>query len=165
MSLWKIIAKNELRLKTNRVRNHRKLFFVLIYVLFLFWAIYLGPVLLDSIIPEFIKNFSDMVVPILSTLIEYSFMIMFLTYIMYPIFMLYRKAEIGYKDILIATPVTPGDMFVGEFLGQMPFYFLYILGMGPLVNSIMLQINPSLTIIHHFILYGVIFILLIFIVF
>lgn len=162
MSLWKIIAKNELRLKTNRVRNHRKLFFVLIYVLFLFWAIYLGPVLFDAIIPEFIKNFSDMVVPILSTLIEYSFMIMFLTYIMYPIFMLYRKAEIGYKDILIATPATPGDMFVGEFLGQMPFYFLFILGMGPLVNSIMLQINPSLTIIHHFILYGVIFILLIF---
>lgn len=81
---------------------------------------------------------------------------------MYPILMLYRKAEIGYKDILLSTPATPGDLFVGEFLGQMPFYFLFILGMGPLVNSIMLQINPSLTIIHHFILYVVIFILLIF---
>ncbi|MFX1326295.1 MAG: hypothetical protein ACFE8N_15200 [Promethearchaeota archaeon] len=161
MSLWKKIAKNELRLKTNRVRKHRKLFFVIIYTFFLFWAIYLGPTLLDAIIPEIIKEFSSMIIPIFSTLLEYTFMIMFILYMMYPIFMLYRKAEIGYKDILLASPISAGDIFVGEFIGQLPFYFLFILGLGPFVNSILLQLNPSLTLIHNFIIYVVIFTLLI----
>ena len=162
LSQWTIIAKNEIRLKTNRVRTYRKLFFILIYILFLFWAIYLGPVIFDAIIPEFVKEFSDIVVPIFSTLVEYTFMVMFITYIMYPIFMLYRKAEIGYKDILLATPTTPGDVFVGEFLGQTPFYFLFVLAIGPLFNGLLLQINPNLTLIHYFIFYVVIFTLLIF---
>ena len=162
MSLWKVIAKNEIRLKTNRVRKNRKLFFIVIYTLFLFWALFLGPVLFDAIIPEIVKEFSEMIVPIFSTLLEYMFMIMFIMYMMYPIFMIYRKAEIGYKDIVLASPIKPGDIFIGEFLGQLPFYFLFILGLGPFVNSLLLQLNPNLTILHHIIFYAVVFTLLIF---
>ncbi|MHA2397746.1 MAG: hypothetical protein ACXADU_02500 [Promethearchaeota archaeon] len=162
MSLWRVIAKNELRLKTNRVRNNRKLFFIVIYTLFLFWAIFLGPVLFDAIIPEIVKEFSESIIPIFSTLLEYTLMIMFILYMMYPIFMLYRKAEIGYKDIILASPIKTGDIFIGEFLGQLPFYFLFILGFGPFVNSLLLQLNPNLTIFHHIIFYIVIFTLLIF---
>ncbi|UCC20326.1 MAG: hypothetical protein JSV62_03290 [Promethearchaeota archaeon] len=161
MSLWKKIFKNEIRQKTYRFRENRKLFFILIYTIFLFWAIYLGPVLFDAILPEIIKNFSSQIIPIFSNLIEYSFMIMFLLYIMYPIFMLYRKSEIGYKEILLASPVKSGDIFIGEFLGQMPFYFLFILAIGPLVNSLLIQLNPNLTFIHYIIFYIVIFVLLI----
>ena len=162
MSLWKIILKNELRQKTYLFRKNRKLFFILIFGIFLFWAIYLGPILFDIMIPELLKEFSNMLVPILSTLVEYTFMVLFLLYIMYPIFMLYRKSEIGHKDIILSSPVKPSDIFIGEFLGQFPFYFLFILAMGPLINSILLQINPNLTIFHHFILYIIIFTLLIF---
>ena len=162
MSLWKIILKNEIRQKTYLFRKNRKLFFILIFGIFLFWAIYLGPILFDIMIPELLKEFSNMLVPILSTLVEYTFMVLFLLYIMYPIFMLYRKSEIGHKDIILSSPVKPSDIFIGEFLGQFPFYFLFILAMGPLINSILLQINPNLTIFHHFILYIIIFTLLIF---
>jgi len=162
MSLWKIILKNEIRQKTYLFRKNRKLFFILIFGIFLFWAIYLGPILFDIMIPDLLKEFSYMLVPILSTLVEYTFMVLFLLYIMYPIFMLYRKSEIGHKDIILSSPVKPSDIFIGEFLGQFPFYFLFILGMGPLINSILLQLNPNLTIFHHFILYIIIFTLLIF---
>jgi hypothetical protein len=162
VSLWKVIAKNELRLKTNRVRKNRKLFFIVVFTLFLFWALFLGPVLFDAIIPEIVKEFSEMIIPIFSTLLEYTLMIMFVLYMMYPIFMLYRKAEIGYKDIILASPIQTGDIFIGEFLGQLPFYFLFILGLGPFVNSLLLQLNPNLTIFHHIIFYVVIFTLLVF---
>jgi hypothetical protein len=162
LSLWKVVTKNEIRLKTNRVRKNRKLFFIIIFSFFLFWAIYLGPVILDAIIPELVKEFSDMIVPIFSALLEYSFMIMFILYLMYPIFMLYRKSEIGYKDILLASPITPGDIFIGEFIGQLPFYLLFILGLGPFVNSLLLQLNPYLTLLHNLVIYIVIFTLLIF---
>lgn len=162
MSLWKIIFKNEIRQKTYLYRKNRKSFFIIIFSIFLLWALYLGPVIFNAVIPQLFEDFTEFVIPILSTLVEYSFMILFLLYIMYPIFMLYRKSEIGQKDIILATPAKPSDIFLGEFLGQLPFYFLFILGLGPLVNSLLLQLNPNLTILHHFILYLTIFILQIF---
>ncbi|MFW9823057.1 MAG: hypothetical protein ACFFE4_08990, partial [Candidatus Thorarchaeota archaeon] len=162
MSLWKIIFKNEIRQKTYLYRKNRKSFFIILFSIFLLWALYLGPVIFNAVIPQLFEDFTEFVIPILSTLVEYSFMILFLLYIMYPIFMLYRKSEIGQKDIILATPAKPSDIFLGEFLGQLPFYFLFILGLGPLVNSLLLQLNPNLTIFHHFILYLTIFILQIF---
>lgn len=162
MSLWKVILKFEIRKKSYYIRKNRKLFFIIIFGIFLFWAIYLGPILFDALIPELLKEFSNMLIPILSTLVEYTFMILFLLYIMYPIFMLYRKSEIGHKDMVLSSPVKSSDIFIGEFLGQFPFYFLFILGMGPLINSILLQLNPNLTIFHHFAIYIITFTLLIF---
>ena len=162
MMLWKVIFKNEIRKKSYYFRKNRKLFFIITYSLFLFWAIYLGPALFDAIIPEVVKDLSSFIIPIFSTLIEYSFMILFVLYVMYPIFMLYRKAEIGHKEILLTSPAKPGDIFLGEFLGQLPFYLLFILGFGPLVNSILLQLNPNLTILHFILFYIVIFTLQIF---
>ncbi|MFX1313065.1 MAG: hypothetical protein ACFFHD_10680 [Promethearchaeota archaeon] len=121
----------------------------------------MGPVFFDAIIPEIVKEYSNKITPILTTLIEYTFMIMFILYIMYPNFLLFRKSEIGYKELLLASPVRAGDIFIGEFLGQLPFYFLFILGMGPLINSILLQLNPNLTLFHNLIIYFVFFTLLI----
>ena len=162
MTLWKVILKNEIRRKTYLFRKNRKFFFILIYAIFLFWAIYLGPVFFDAIIPVIIKQFSEVFEPMVVNIIESSFMMLFLLYIMYPIFMLYRKSEIGYKDILLASPIKPGDIFIGEFLGQTPFYSLLILGIGPIISSLFLQVNPNLTIFHFISIYMMIFLLIIF---
>ncbi|MFX1480091.1 MAG: hypothetical protein ACFFCI_18380 [Promethearchaeota archaeon] len=162
MKLWIVILKNEIRKKSYYFRKNRKLYFILLYSLFLFWATYLGPSLFDAIIPEVVKNISHLIIPIFSTLIEYSFMVLLVLYVMYPIFMLYRKSEIGHKEILLTSPAKPGDIFLGEFLGQLPFYFLFILAVGPLVNSILLQLNPNLSFFDFILFYIVIFTLQIF---
>jgi len=162
MSLWKTILKNEIRRKTYLFRKHRKLFFILISTILLFWALYFGPMFFDIIIPELIKQFSETIEPMIINIIEYSFMMLFVLYIMYPIFTLYRKPEFGYNDILLGSPVKPGDIFIGEFLGQIPFYLLLILGVGPIINSLFLQLNPSLTLFHYIGVYILIFLLLIF---
>ena len=121
MKLWIVILKNEIRKKSYYFRKNRKLYFIILYSLFLFWATYLGPSLFDAIIPEVVKNISHLIIPIFSTLIEYSLMVLLVLYVMYPIFMLYRKSEIGHKEILLTSPAKPGDIFLGEFLGQLPF--------------------------------------------
>ena len=162
MTLWKVFLKNEIRRKTYIIRKNRKFFIISIYSLFLFWALYLGPLILDNIIPDLLKQYSNMAVSILSTLIEYSFMILFLLYIMNPIFMLFRKSDIGHRDIILASPASPSDIFIGEFLGQLPFYSLFILGIGPFFSSILLQLNPNLNFLHFLIFYALIFTLLIF---
>jgi len=162
LSLWKVIAKNEIRLKTSRFRRNRKLFFIVLFSVFLFWATYFGPALFDAILPETIKSYSNIIEPYITPLIELSFMKLFLFYIMSPLFMLYRRSEIGHKDFLLATPIKPADIFLGEFIGQLPFNFLIILGIGPFLNSLLLQIKPNMMFYHHLIFYIITFVLLVF---
>ncbi|MFW9818620.1 MAG: hypothetical protein ACFFE5_03335, partial [Candidatus Thorarchaeota archaeon] len=148
MTLWKIIAKNEIRLKTFRVRKNRRLFFIFIYTLLLLWAAFLGPIIFDEILPEILKYYSVQFEVLISLILEYSFMMLFVMYTIYPLFLLYRKTEIGIKDTIIASPIKPGDIFTGEFIGQLPFYFLFLLGIGPLGTSMLRQINAEMNFLH-----------------
>ena len=158
--LWYRIAQKEIRLKTFRFRRQRKIFFLLTYGLFLFWAVFLGPYLIDLILPDLLKIHSSQLVPILHPIIEYSFLMIFIIFIIYPILMLYRKLEIGVKDILLSSPAKSGDIFLGEFLGQLPFYILIVLGIGPFGAAILVQLNPDLTLFHYMLFYFLIFILI-----
>ena len=158
--LWYNIAKKEIRLKTFRFRKRRKLFFIIVYGIFLFWAIYLGPYFMDLLLPELLKIHSSYLIPVLPPIIEYSFLMIFLIFIIYPLLMLYRKLEIGIKDIILSSPAKSGDIFLGEFLGQLPFYSLIVLAIGPLGTSFLIQLNPYLTVFHYIIFYILIFILI-----
>ncbi len=157
MTLWKIIAKNEIRLKTFRVRKNRRLFFILIFTIMLLWAAFLGPVIFDAILPELLKIYSGQFEVLITLILEYSFMMLFVMYTIYPLFLLYRKAEIGIKDTIIASPIRPGDIFTGEFIGQLPFYFLFLLGIGPLGTSMLRQINTDLGFFHYVGFYAITF--------
>jgi hypothetical protein len=158
---WKAIAKKEIWIKTSWIRKNRRLFFIIVYGILLFWAGYLGPILLDSFIPEIIKNYSGSFETLLTTLISSIFASLFLMQVMYPLFILFRKEKIGKSEITLASPVKAGDIFLGEFLGQIPFYTLFILGIGPFLTSLFLQINSSLTIYHHLTIYIIFLALLI----
>jgi len=160
--LWFRIARNEIRLKTYRFRKRRKSFFIIIYGLFLFWAIFLGPSVIDLILPDILKIYASSLKTILHPVIEYSFMMIFIIFIAYPLLMLYRRFEIGIKDVVLSSPAKPGDILLGEFLGQLPFYLLFILGIGPLGISILAQLNPSLTFFHYLLFYLMIFSLITF---
>jgi hypothetical protein len=80
-------------------------------------------------------------------------------YLIYPLFVLNRRSEIGIKDIIIASPIKSGDIFIGEYIGQLPFYFLFILGIGPLGTGLLRQINPAMNVLHYLSFYIVLFIL------
>ena len=46
-SLWKPIAKNEIRIRTSGFRHHRKGFFIFTYALLLLWAFVIAPYIFD----------------------------------------------------------------------------------------------------------------------
>ena len=162
MSLWIIIAKNELRIRTAKFKSHRKLFFMIIFAFFLFWALFLGPVFFNAIFPEIISLLSGVLEFVLQFIIEYFLMTIFVIFILYPIFLLFRKSEIGIKDVILSSPVKSGDIFLGDFFGQLPFIFLIVLAVGPVAISLLSQANPQLTIVHYIIIYLVIFLLMTF---
>ncbi|MFX1596803.1 MAG: hypothetical protein ACFFBK_12155 [Promethearchaeota archaeon] len=153
MTIWKIIAKNEIRLKTSRFRTYRRLFFILIFSISLFWGLFFGPLFIDAIIPEIVKQFSHQFETLFVQLIEFTFISIFLMAVMYPLFVLFRKNEIDKNEIILSTPVNPGDILFGELLGQWLFYILFILIIGPFALALLQQINPEMNILHYLIFY------------
>jgi len=155
-SLWKPIAKNEIRLRTSGVRNHRILFFAALYSLLLLWAFIVAPLLFDLFMPTLAMQYSDIFKPVVAILIESIMMMMFLFLMMYPLNNVYGRSETGFKESLLATPVKPNDIFLGEFLGKMPIYTMFVLIFAPIVVGL---INPiiDLTFIQYAAIYGCVF--------
>lgn len=160
MTLWKTIAKNEIRLRTNKFRNHRVLFFFFLYSFLIIWAFFLAPMLFDLIMPTFIAAIPQINLAV-ALIIEYLLMAFFLTIVIYPINSIYRRVEIGFKEIILASPATTGDLFLGEFIGKLPIYVGGVLLFTPIITG---MLNPiiNLSLIQNLIIYLCIFGLVLF---
>ena len=141
MALWTNIAKNELRIRTHKYRNHRKLFFVILYSLLFFWGFVFIPLLFDLFMPAVaeLALIEPYVIPVIAMIIEYALMILFIVILMYPLNNIYRKTEIGFKEILISSPASAGDIFLGEFMGKIPLLSAAVLVFTPIVIGLL---NP-----------------------
>jgi len=155
-SLWQVVAKNEIRIRTSSVRNHRRLFFIGLYSFLLIWAIIIAPYLFDLFMPTLATQFSDVFTPVIGLIIESLMMTLFLVLVMYPLNNVYKENETSSKETLLATPVKANDIFLGEFLGKSPIYSIAILIVAPIILGL---INPiiDLTIVQYILIYGVIF--------
>jgi hypothetical protein len=160
-SLWKVIAKNEIKLRTSRFRNHRKLFFVILYSLLFTWAFLAAPMLFDLFMPTLATQYSGMFKSVVALVIESLMMVLFLVLVMYPLNNVYREEETSAKESLLATPVKANDIFLGEFLGKSPIYTIAILIFAPIVTG---MINPilDLTFYQYLTIYGSVFVLVYF---
>jgi len=159
LNQWKIIAKNEIRIKTSRFRKHRRFFLLLILSISLYWGLFFGPFFIDAIIPDIIKEFSIQFESLVVQMIEFTFTSFFLISVMYPLFVLFRKTEIDRKEIILSSPIEPRDIIFGEFLGQVPFYLLFILIIGPFGITLISQISSKMNIFHYLIFYLCFFVL------
>jgi len=155
-SLWKVIAKNEIRIRTSSFKNHRKLVFISIYSLLFLWAFIGAPILFDLFMPTLAAQYSSIFKYVVAIIIESFMMTLFLVFLMYPLNNVYRESEIGFKESLLATPVRSNDIFLGEFLGKAPIYSMAVLIFAPIVVGL---INPliDLTIIQYIVIYGCVF--------
>jgi hypothetical protein len=155
-NLWRIIAKNEIKLRTSKFRNHRKLFFITLYSLLFLWAFIIAPFLFDLFIPTLAIQFSSVFKPVVAMIIESVMMMLFIVLLMYPLNNVYKEEEFGSKETLLATPVKAKDIFLGEFLGKSPIYSIAILLIAPIIIG---MINPiiDLTIVQYIVIYSSVF--------
>ena len=161
MALWKIIAKMEFKRKTSVFRNHRILFFCIIYFILVLWAFLLAPFLFELLMKSIVSLLLvsiplPVIISGIAFIIEFILIFFFMMILMYPLQNLYRKTEIGYKEILLSSPITPSDIFLGEFIGKLPFYTIYILMFSPIILGL---INPIVNL--SFIQSGIIYICII----
>jgi hypothetical protein len=160
-ALWKVIAKNEIRIRTSKFRNHRLLLFISIYALLFLWAFFIAPLLFDLFMPTIASGFSTIFLPMVSIIIESLMIGTFLVLVMYPLNTVYREGEVGFKEVLMATPVKSNDIFLGEYLGKAPLFSIGVLILGPVITGLL---NPiiDLTIFQYFVIYGSIFVMVYF---
>jgi hypothetical protein len=158
MGLWKVIAKNELKRRTSKFRRHRLLFFGILYGVLLIWGFILAPLLFDSFMPTLAQSetLKPIIVPAVALIIQYMLMIFFIIIMLYPLNFIYRQTEIGHKEMILAAPITAGDIFFGEFVGKLPFMLLYVLGLTPAIVGL---INPliNLTFVQTLVIYTDVF--------
>ncbi len=146
------IAKTELKRKTSGFRNHRFLLFIIIYIILGIWAFLIAPLIFDLFMPTLATSFPENIFAIVGYLIEFVLMMLFLIIIMYPMQNIYRKAEVGYKEMVLASPARPSDIFFGEFVGKIPIYLIFILTLTPIITGL---INPiiNLNVVQYLIIY------------
>ncbi len=158
MALWLKIAKNEVMVRTSKFRKNRLTFFIVLYSILIFWAFFLCPMIFDLFMPTIagMENLSEFIIPSIAMIIEFLMMIFFIAILIYPLNNIYRQTEIGFKEILLASPVTAGDIFLGEFFGKIPILFSYVFALTPVFVN---MLNPifNLTFIQTFVIYCCVF--------
>ena len=161
MSIWKTIAKNEIRLATYRFRKNRVLLFLYLYLILAFWGLYFGPNLLDIFLPEFLSYYGYLYLDQLVLYFEYFFFLIFMVNIMLPLYNLYHRKGNEIKETILASPIKPKEIFFGMVIWKWPFYILFVLFIGPLFTSLLSQVG-DLTIFDFVVIYLCIFGLLVF---
>ena len=161
MNIWKTIAKNEIRLATYKFRKNRRLFFLYLFFISAYWGLYFGPPFLDIFLPEFLSNYGYLYLDQIVLYFEYFFFLIFLLNIMLPLYNLYNKKGNEIKEIILASPIKPKDIFFGMVIWKWPFYIIFVLFIGPLFTSMLSQIG-YLTIFHFVVIYLCIFGLVVF---
>ncbi|MBN1217078.1 MAG: hypothetical protein JXA99_16780 [Candidatus Lokiarchaeota archaeon] len=160
--IWLTIAKKEFRIFTFRFQKNRKRFLIFIIGFLIFWGIYFGPIVLNSIIPSIFKVFgSEYIRDYFLNILGSFFFIIFLVNFLVPIYDFNRKAEIDMREIYLSSPIKIRDVVMADFLWRIPFYLMIVLIVGPFFISI-LGLIKEIQIIDFFFIYLNLFLLLIF---
>jgi len=120
---WLVIAKNEYRVHTSRIRKMRPYF--------PFLAIVLLGVYVAFILPSFVDLFIDDLTSMLLSqaavaMVQIILFLIFVYFTIIPITETLREEQAGQLEIVLAAPIKPADVLLGEFMGQMPFYAIFV---------------------------------------
>ncbi len=118
---WYAIAKNEWRLRTSAIRGARRVLLPLLLVVMVVHVGWIAPALVASLVPSFLALLLSSVA--LATM-ELSLLTFFCYLLVIPFSNALRDIRLRDQEILLAAPVTPGDILLGKFLGAMPLYAL-----------------------------------------
>jgi len=138
---WLLIAKNEYRLRINRIRQIRSLFPFLVIGLLTVYVAFIAPFIanlfIDDLLAFFLSQLALAMVPVLLFMIFFYLTILPITYTL-------QGMQAGQVEIFLAAPVKPSDVLLGEFLGVMPFYAIFITIIAGFFTAALTPIGLSL---------------------
>ncbi len=137
---WWAIAKADYRMTTSRFRQYRPFLPYLLIGGLLFWIFYLGPSLAESLLSEMETYLFSIVAVVLVQSVLFFFFLMFF---LLPMMSILQDIRDHHFENVFSTPIRPGNLLFGEFLGKMPFYatFAMVIGSFFTITMIPLGIN------------------------
>jgi hypothetical protein len=129
-----VIAKNEYRVSTGRIRKLRPALPILFVASIAAYIFIVAPMIVDRYV-------GDTTALILSQVavsqVRVILAALFLYSIMVPIQTALRQESLGRLEIYLSAPLGAGDVLLGEFLGQLPFYSILVSILAGLLAAIM----------------------------
>ncbi len=116
---WYEIAKNEWRLKTSAVREVRPYLLPLILVFLVVYVAWIAPSLMASVVPSFLAFILSRTA--IATM-ELVLLTCFCYFLVIPFTNALQDIRIQEQEVLLAAPVSPGEILLGKFLGVLPLY-------------------------------------------
>jgi len=123
MPKWLVIARNEYRIRTNQIRKIRRYFPYLVIGLLTVYVAFIAPTFVNLFIGDFFSLFPPQTATaMIAAMLQIILFMIFFYFIIIPITYTLKEVQTEQLEIFLAAPIKPGDVLLGEFLGQMPFY-------------------------------------------
>jgi len=131
---WLVIARNEYRMSTCRIRRLRPVLPILFVASIAAYTLIVAPMIVDRYIGEVVALIlSQAAVSQVRVILAW----LFLFSIMTPIQTALRQEPMGRLEIYLSAPLRAGDVLLGEFLGQLPFYSILVSVLAGLLAVVM----------------------------
>jgi hypothetical protein len=118
-----VVARNEYRIHTSRIRKIRPYFPYLIIGLLAVYVAFIAPSFASLFIDDFLALLLSQAAV---AMIQIILFMIFIYFIIIPITQTLREVHAEQLEIFLAAPVKPSDVLLGEFMGQMPFYAIAV---------------------------------------
>ncbi|MHA2407743.1 MAG: hypothetical protein ACXACA_05180, partial [Candidatus Ranarchaeia archaeon] len=120
---WLVVARNEYRIRTSRIRKIRPFFPYLVIGVLAVYVTFIAPSIVNLSIDDFLAFFLSQVAVVMVPIIMF---LIFFYFIILPIIYTLKEVQTSQLEIFLAAPIKPSDVLLGEFLGVMPFYAIVV---------------------------------------
>jgi hypothetical protein len=124
---WLVVARNEYRIHTSRIRKIRPYFPYLVIGLLAVYVFFIAPTFVNLFIGDFFSLFPPgAAIAMIVAFVQIILFMIFFYFIILPITYTLKEVQTEQLEIFLAAPIKPGDVLLGEFLGVMPFYSIAV---------------------------------------
>jgi hypothetical protein len=140
---WYVIAKNEYRIRTSSIRKIRSYLLYLILILLAIYIVFLVPAMTKPLftlfeIPDFIISIAAL------AMLQVVLFTFFIWFLIIPIANTLKEDQADQLEILLSSPMKPSDLLLGKFLGQLPFYAIFITLVAGFVTGLLIPLGLDL---------------------
>ncbi|MFX1511148.1 MAG: hypothetical protein ACFFCQ_00995 [Promethearchaeota archaeon] len=139
---WGHIAKSEYRVRINIMPGIKRIFPYLTIsglAVYIFW---IAPFFVDLFMNIFVDEFLSILISHAAVaMVEVILFMIFINFILFPISLAMKDVQNDQIEIFLTTPTKPSDVLLGEFLGKMPFYAIFIVLITGLFTALPLGLD------------------------
>ncbi len=137
---WYVIAKNEYRIRTYPLRKFRGFLIPLIIVFLAFYVMIIAPAITRPFFDIF--DIPDFVISIAAlAMLQVVLFMFFIWFLIIPIANTLKEDQADQLEILLSSPMRPSDLLLGKFLGQLPFYAIFITLIAGFVTGLLVPLG------------------------